>query len=272
MTLTALTSFVHWRRVVISSLLLGFVLASGCDTGAIEDVPVSDDESDIAGGTSSAAIDGHFIEIGSTTTWLKKTTAQSSTLELANEKCRLYANSVVPIQAEPQVDGNHYLVNTRRIIPGCAFSRGYVYIPHVVASSRRDGGGGGGGGGGGALLRPVDGPITSYYGPRGGRFHYGIDIAAPTGTAIRNPAGGTIATRGYEGGCGNSFTTNHADGLRSRYCHLSAFVGVAGRYYGRGATMGRVGNTGNSTGPHLHLELYRDGSITNPLSIAPYWD
>jgi len=234
----------------------------------------SDDQDDQSSPVpADAAIDGHFLRIGDQDTWLKKTTAQSSTLELAKEKCSLYANSLVPIQAAPTTDGVHYLVNTRRIIPGCEFSLGYVYIPHVTETSTGGGGGGGrgGGGGGGGLLRPVPGPVSSLYGPRGSGFHYGLDIAAPTGTPILNPDGGTLATQGYNGGCGNSFAVNHASGLRSRYCHLSAYAGVTGRYYARGTTMGRVGNTGRSTGPHLHVELYVNGGVRDPLSIAPHW-
>lgn len=249
------------RVAPVAVLTCALLSSAACELDGLEDRPP---ESEDYGDT--AAIAGHFIEIGDLTTWLKKTTAQSSTLELANEKCRLYAGSVVPIQDAPEVNGNHYLVNTRRIIPGCGFSRGYVYIPHVVASSA------GGGDGGGSLLRPVPGPVSSYYGPRNGGFHYGLDIAAPTGTPIRNPAGGTLQSQSYAGGCGNSFQVGHSDGLRSRYCHLSAYAGVVGRYYARGTTLGRVGNTGNSTGPHLHVELYLNGQIRDPLSIAPHWD
>ncbi|NRA65643.1 MAG: glycoside hydrolase family 104 protein [Pseudobacteriovorax sp.] len=87
---------------------------------------------------------GHYILIGSGDTYLKKTQDQSSTLELGSEKCTLYENTYIPIQTPALIAGqNHYRVNLRRIIPGCSFSRGYVYIPHVVATSRIDGSQGG---------------------------------------------------------------------------------------------------------------------------------
>jgi murein DD-endopeptidase MepM/ murein hydrolase activator NlpD len=254
---------------LVSSFALAVCLSTACVVDVVDEEAAMEETPETG---ALPSITGHYIEIGSTTTWLKKTTAQSTTLELASEKCRLYAGSVVPIQQAPQASGNHYLINTRRIIPGCGFSKGYVYIPHVAAASGTGGGGGGGGGSSdGALLRPVPGPISSYYGPRGSGFHYGLDIADYTGTPVMNPAGGTLLTRGYAGGCGYSFEVSHAGGLDSRYCHLSALAGVVGRYYSRGTVLGRVGSTGNSTGPHLHVELYQNGQIRDPLSIAPYW-
>ncbi|NRA68380.1 MAG: glycoside hydrolase family 104 protein [Pseudobacteriovorax sp.] len=83
---------------------------------------------------------GHYLLIGNQDTFLKIRNEQSSGLKLASEKCTLYAGTYIPIQAAATTaSGNHYIVNTRRMIPGCGFSKGYVYIPHVVASSSTGG-------------------------------------------------------------------------------------------------------------------------------------
>jgi murein DD-endopeptidase MepM/ murein hydrolase activator NlpD len=243
----------------MAALLIG---AAACVGEAPDNPdPLAEGNLDLA----APGVDGHYLRIGSASTWLKKTTAQSSTLALGSGKCALEPGTLLLVQSAPEVVGEHYRVNTRTFLPNCGFSLGYVYIAHVTETS------GGGGGSGGALLRPVPGAVSSKYGPRGSGFHYGLDIAAPTGTPIKNPAGGTLHSQFYAGGCGNSFQVNHSGGLRTRYCHLSAFAGVSGRYYERGTTMGRVGNTGNSTGPHLHVETYVNDAIRDPLSVAPHW-
>ncbi len=76
-----------------------------------------------------------FIVIGDQDTWLKKTTDQSADLEPGSEKCQLAAGSYVELQAEPEAVGDHLLVNTRQMLPGCDFSQGYVFTAHVADSS-----------------------------------------------------------------------------------------------------------------------------------------
>lgn len=85
---------------------------------------------------------GHWIEIGPQDTFLKRRIVtedgeeiQAGSLEPSRERCALYAGSRIPIQEPPQAAGSHILVNTSRIIPGCQFSKGYVYIPHLAGSS-----------------------------------------------------------------------------------------------------------------------------------------
>ncbi|NRA68243.1 MAG: hypothetical protein HRU19_27410 [Pseudobacteriovorax sp.] len=92
----------------------------------------------------SAPPQGHYLKIGSQDTWLKKRNVQSSELDRGSEKCTLYKGTYLPIQAAVRnASGNHYIVNTRRMIPGCDFSQGYVYRPHVSSTSSSGGSSGG---------------------------------------------------------------------------------------------------------------------------------
>ncbi|NRA66178.1 MAG: hypothetical protein HRU19_16950 [Pseudobacteriovorax sp.] len=80
-------------------------------------------------------IQGHFIEVGIRATWLKKTPEFAADLEEGNEKCLLEGETFYPVQAEPKRKGNYYLVNTRFMLNGCGFSKGYVYKDHLNSSS-----------------------------------------------------------------------------------------------------------------------------------------
>ena len=108
------------------------------------------------------------------------------------------------------------------------------------------------------FIWPVDGPVTSPYGPRWGRLHAGIDIGAPTGTPIRAAAGGRVILRGPTGGYGHYVCIAHRT-LTSCYAHLSQYLVVNGQSVGRGQLVGRVGCTGNCYGDHLHFEM-REGT------------
>lgn len=120
------------------------------------------------------------------------------------------------------------------------------------------------GGGTGTLDWPVYGPISSYYGSRGG--HTGLDIAAPSGSTIKAVDSGTVTGAGYQGNYGYMITINHGNGIVTRYAHCSAIHVSAGQYVAKGEGIGKVGSTGRSTGPHLHLEVLVNGSFRNPLS------
>lgn len=121
------------------------------------------------------------------------------------------------------------------------------------------------GGGNGTLDWPVYGPITSYYGSRGGS-HTGLDIGAPTGTAVKAAEAGTVTGAGYQGNYGNMITVSHGNGLVTRYAHCSAINVSIGQSVAKGQSIGKVGSTGKSTGPHLHLEVLINGSFRNPLN------
>jgi murein DD-endopeptidase MepM/ murein hydrolase activator NlpD len=95
-------------------------------------------------------------------------------------------------------------------------------------------------------------------------FHKGIDISTRMKTPIIAPADGVIATTGKDHGMGKMLTINHGYGVKTRYGHLSKILVKNGQYVKRGENIGLVGNTGRSTGPHLHYEVYLNGLPVNP--------
>jgi murein DD-endopeptidase MepM/ murein hydrolase activator NlpD len=118
---------------------------------------------------------------------------------------------------------------------------------------------------------PTPGPLTSSYGWRvhpifgTRRLHAGIDIGAPSGQSVRAAAGGVVSYSGWMGGYGNIVLIDHGR-LTTAYAHLSARSVRVGQSVSRGGTIGRVGSTGNSTGPHLHFETRLGGSPVNPMN------
>jgi murein DD-endopeptidase MepM/ murein hydrolase activator NlpD len=112
--------------------------------------------------------------------------------------------------------------------------------------------------------RPGDGRLTSGYGSRWGRLHAGIDLAAGTGSPIRAAAAGTVLSAGDEGAYGRCIRIQHADGSVTVYAHLSAFEVSGGQQVAAGQQIGREGNTGRSTGPHLHFEVRIGDQPVNP--------
>lgn len=118
--------------------------------------------------------------------------------------------------------------------------------------------------GSGQFIWPIDGPITSGFGPRWGGMHEGIDISAPTGTPIRAAGSGSIVLAAYSGGYGNYTCISHGGGLSTCYAHQSGFARTSGSI-SQGSILGYVGSTGHSTGPHLHFEVRVNGQAVDPL-------
>ena len=114
------------------------------------------------------------------------------------------------------------------------------------------------------LIWPVNGPIVSPFGPRWGRLHAGVDIAAPSGTPIRAAASGSVVLLGWTGGYGNYTCVAHGGGLSTCYAHQSRYGTSSGARVSQGQVIGYVGNTGNSFGAHLHFETRINGSPVNP--------
>lgn len=107
--------------------------------------------------------------------------------------------------------------------------------------------------------------ITSRFGPRWGTTHTGTDVAAPTGTAIYAAAGGTVTFAGNQGnGYGNYIILSHGNGVSTLYGHCSSLSVSTGETVSQGQYIAAVGSTGNSTGPHLHFEVRKDGSRLDP--------
>ena len=122
-------------------------------------------------------------------------------------------------------------------------------------------------------VTPVQGAVTSGFGirtnPITGKqgWHTGLDIAAPTGTPIAAAYGGTVAETGQTSGRGNYIRLRHSDTLETMYCHLSQIDVEEGNEIQAGDSIGLVGSTGMSTGPHLHFEVWIDGVRCNPVYV-----
>lgn len=109
-------------------------------------------------------------------------------------------------------------------------------------------------------VRPIDHyRFSSPFGSRWGHFHAGDDLAAPIGTRIGSLSSGTVIFAGQESGYGNKVEVRHWDGTVSWYAHMSSISVKVGDHVRPGDKLGEVGNTGHSTGPHLHLEIHPDG-------------
>ncbi|MDM5361526.1 M23 family metallopeptidase [Peribacillus sp. ACCC06369] len=121
--------------------------------------------------------------------------------------------------------------------------------------------------GSGTYSWPADGGyISSKQGQRWGKLHKGIDIARPTTRTITAADHGIIETAGNSGGYGNKITINHNNGYKTVYAHLDSIDVKAGQKIEKGMKIGMMGSTGHSTGVHLHFEIYKNGSLVNPLN------
>lgn len=120
--------------------------------------------------------------------------------------------------------------------------------------------------------RPVIGFVTSPFGMRNGKLHAGMDIAAPIGAVIVAAADGVVEAAGWNGGYGNYVRINHGKigagaTLTTAYGHMSKIECTIGTRVAGGQLIGRVGSTGDSTGPHCHFEVRLNG---NPVNPAPW--
>jgi murein DD-endopeptidase MepM/ murein hydrolase activator NlpD len=122
--------------------------------------------------------------------------------------------------------------------------------------------------GDGSFVWPtVGGYVSSQMGYRWGKMHKGIDIARPSNRTIMTIDNGVVVSAGWDGGgYGNKVIIDHGNGYRSVYAHLDSITVSNGQTVPKGTQIGVMGNTGDSTGVHLHLELYKNGSLVNPLT------
>lgn len=112
---------------------------------------------------------------------------------------------------------------------------------------------------GGEYLAPTDGQVTSGYGSRGGAMHYGLDIAAPLGTPIVAAADGTVIDAGPASGFGRWVRIRHDSGTVTVYGHMHTITTHTGAHVAGGEQIATVGARGQSTGPHLHFEVWPNG-------------
>jgi peptidoglycan hydrolase-like protein with peptidoglycan-binding domain len=116
------------------------------------------------------------------------------------------------------------------------------------------------------LVWPVQAPLGDGFGPRGDRFHAGIDLEA----AVSAAAAGRVAYAGWSnGGWGNLVVVSHGDGVRTMYAHLSTIAVRVGQRVAAGTVIAEVGASGNATGPHLHFEVRVRGAAVDPRSALP---
>lgn len=123
-------------------------------------------------------------------------------------------------------------------------------------------------------LRPVSGRITSPFGYRihpiwnDKRFHNGIDYAGSMGTPVKSTKAGTVIVSQYKPSYGNVVIVDHGNGISSLYAHLNSFAVSVGQKVDKGQSVGGLGSTGDSTGPHLHFEIRLNGKPQNPASYV----
>ncbi len=119
-------------------------------------------------------------------------------------------------------------------------------------------------------LWPVEGQVTGSFGERidpfngEGAFHSGVDISSYVGSPVMAPADGLVTFADFMGGYGRAVIVDHGHGISTRYGHLSSFAVTAGQHIQRGDTIGYVGLSGRSTGPHLHYEVRINDVPVNP--------
>ncbi len=120
------------------------------------------------------------------------------------------------------------------------------------------------------LAWPLPPAVGDGFGPRGGRFHAGIDILAPAGVPVAAARAGRVVYAGWlDGGWGNEVTIAHGRGVRTIYAHLSSTAVSVGDMVDSGSTIGYVGSTGDATGSHLHFEARVRGAAVDPLGALP---
>jgi hypothetical protein len=145
------------------------------------------------------------------------------------------------------------------------------YSDSVVADYKKGGCVAGSGNSTGKLRYPVNATITSRYGyrihPVTGEesFHSGVDFGAGMGTPIHAADGGVVTFAGWDDLCGNMVTIDHKNGFTTTYCHMSQINTATGTPVSAGQTIGLVGSTGRSTGPHLHFGVRRNGQSVDPM-------
>ena len=124
--------------------------------------------------------------------------------------------------------------------------------------------------GSGTFINPSFGTLSSRYGKRWNRSHNGIDIVGSYNTPIKAADGGVVTFAGWMSGYGNYVVINHENGYETAYGHCASLLVSEGSRVAKGDVIAKMGNTGRSTGTHLHFEVKKDGQFVNPLKYTSY--
>ena len=172
--------------------------------------------------------------------------------------------SVAEIQAANELFTDKINPNTTLFIPGASIPWEDIPVvvsrPQVIVS-------------GNIFDWPIRGRITSGFGnrrspfTRGRSFHDGLDIAAVLGSPVRAAMAGRVESVGFDNVYGNFVIIYHADGYKTLYGHLDSYDVRSGAYVDTDSIIGYVGNTGQSTGSHLHFTVYKNGTSINPRTV-----
>jgi murein DD-endopeptidase MepM/ murein hydrolase activator NlpD len=119
------------------------------------------------------------------------------------------------------------------------------------------------------LAWPVSAPVGEGFGPRGSRFHAGVDLIASRNTHVGAAGGGVVTYAGRNDGFGKLVIVDHGQGVTTYYAHLRRIDVALGERVEVGDCVGRVGSTGNSSGPHLHFEVRVRNAALDPLTALP---
>jgi len=119
------------------------------------------------------------------------------------------------------------------------------------------------------FIWPVKGQISSPFGNRKDGFHYGLDIACPIGRTIQAAESGKVDFVGWLQGYGRTVLLKHGNGIKTRYAHTSKILVNKGETVNKGQKIAEIGNSGRSTGPHLHFEIIIDGKPRDPMNYLP---
>jgi murein DD-endopeptidase MepM/ murein hydrolase activator NlpD len=214
-----------------------------------------------------------------------KSLAQQFEAMLMTEMLREMRRSMIDTEDDKQDGfGADTMTDTTDVELGLALSRagGVGLTDHLLKAFERQLGGAQTGPGaapadptlqpGPALLGDVTAaaPVSSSFGwrrdPLSGetRFHQGVDIAVAYGQDVRAAAAGVVAFAGVQSGYGNTVVVDHDGGRQTRYAHLSQELVRAGDVVSEGQVLGKTGNSGRTTGPHLHFEMLKDGRPVDP--------
>lgn len=165
-----------------------------------------------------------------------------------------YGIQVETIKSANAKADDQVAIGEKLFIPGARWARADTAVARASASR---------------FIWPTKGEISSSFGWRWGRLHAGVDIANDIGTYVMSARAGQVIWAGWRGGYGYTVMLDHGGGYVSLYGHLSDYFVERGQYVRAGQRIASMGSTGNSTGPHLHFEIQRDGQPVDPLGFLP---